>query len=66
MEAVKVLNKMRSSLTIKELQELMIDWWFIWFFRNKICFDEESINLQNVAMIIINYYLGLTPYSEEM
>ncbi|XP_057249008.1 uncharacterized protein LOC130590535 [Beta vulgaris subsp. vulgaris] len=54
-EIVEVLNKLRASMTSEEIQKVMIGWWFIWFFRNKVCFNEEAINIQNAALIIINF-----------
>lgn len=54
-EMVEVLNKLRASMTSEEIQKVMIGWWFIWFFRNKVCFNEEAINIQNAALIIINF-----------
>ena len=47
-----ILNLIRAKSTLKDLQKIMISWWFIWFFRNNICFSEWKINVQNAWIIV--------------
>lgn len=60
-----ILNLIRTKNTLKELQKIMISWWFIWFFRNKICFNEETVNVQNASIIVKSCYEPWTSNSSE-
>lgn len=42
MGMIKVLNKLRSSMRMKELQKLMICWWFMWLFHKQGLFYKIS------------------------
>lgn len=53
-----IIYNLRGYNTIQKLQKLMIGRWFFWFFRSRVCFHEESINVQHASIIVIKYYVA--------
>lgn len=49
----------KASLT-NHILSFATTWWFIWFARNKLIFNNESLSFRKLSILIVNYDINLS------
>ncbi|XP_010677766.1 uncharacterized protein LOC104893369 [Beta vulgaris subsp. vulgaris] len=61
------LYLLKGYLSQKDLAKVATTWWFIWFFRNKTIFNEESVSSRRASFAISEFFSnGSRPKPKEV
>ena len=53
-----IINHYKSMVPIDVFCQTAIGWWFIWYFRNQVIFQNASVSFSAAALVINNFVTG--------